>query len=232
MIRRILSGSALVAIAAATPAVGGDVDSYSLIFHMEAPSFSGCNDPAVADAALSCSAIDPDANDYSGQPNFMWMLVGAVPEGVGPGAAGGIGGAQFGVTYDFDVAPTSWALCTGGSEIPQDNLEGTWPESGTGNAVTWGSGCRLVTENADGVTRIGFFTITATSGTASIIADPRIGNVQVADCATTPENLCKALYSSTADATIDGGGGFSACGISCTNPTRTSTWGELKSFYR
>jgi len=232
MIRRILSGSVLVAVATAAPAVGGDVDSYSLIYHMAAPSFSGCNDPAVADAALSCSAIDPDANDYSGQPNFMWVLVGAVPEGVGPGAPGGIGGVQFGIAYDFDVAPSGWTLCSGGSEIQQDNLEGTWPESGTGNAITFGGGCKLVTENSDGVTRVGFFNVTATTGTAWFVPDPRTGVAEAADCDTSPTILCKALYSSTADAVIDGGGGFSACGISCTNPTRTSTWGDLKGLYR
>jgi hypothetical protein len=229
MIRQFLTGSMLVAMAAATPALAG-VDNYSLIFHVGAPSFSGCADAAVADDALSCSMVDTDANDYGGQPNFFWILVGAVPDGIGGGAPGGIGGIQFGISYNLDVDP-SWTLCTGGAEIPQDNPDGTWPGDDTGNAIVWSDGCRLV-NTEEGMTRVGFFSVTATTGMMSFIPDPRTGMVEAADCSAESTFLCKALYSSVVDANLDGGGGFSACGISCTNPTRESSWSELKGFYR
>ncbi len=126
-------------------------------------------------------------------PIFTWILVGGVPDV--DGEHGGIGGLQFGIQYEPTVEVWVWTLCTGGSEIPQDDVDGVWPESGTGNAVTWYDGCYTVTENYDGLTRVGFFTMYPGShGGIRIMNDPRIGQGEALDCAGHEIRLCRSLY--------------------------------------
>lgn len=225
----LLVGSLLLA----GPVIAGDYP-YSVNFHFSFPSYSGCNEATVADAALTCGVIDTDANDYGpGQPNFVWLLVGGVPAGSGPGAPGGIGGIQFGLYHSDDgISISSWTLCTGGSEIPQDDLTGTWPEDGTGNAITWAGGCRLVTDNADGLTRIGYFTLfPGPGGVFSIDDDPRTGSAEAAECDASPRRLCTWLLG-RGDTTIGGGEGENTCDYYClVDPVAEMTWSGLKAMY-
>lgn len=227
--KRFAMGLATVVIAAGA-AQGNEAYPYSINTHFSFPSYSGCAEAAVADGALNCGIIDTDANDYGpGQPNFVWILVGNVPPGTGPGADGGIGGIQFGMDHSIQIL--SWALCTGGSEIPQDDLQGTWPASGTGNAITWGGGCKLVTDNDEGLTRVGYLTVAPGAGQVAIAGDPRIGGqAQAAECNTNSIRICTQALGA-GDAVVGGGGGRSTCGYKCTVPTETTSWGSLKSIY-
>jgi len=234
--KRFAMGLAAVTLVAGA-AQADDSYPYSVFLHFTQPSFAGCDETVggfMQDALLNCGVIDTGASDYgSFSPNFLWILVGNVPDGTGPGAPGGIGGLQFGIEYDATVAlGGGFSLCTGGSAIPQDDLQGSWPQSGTGNAVTWGGGCGLVTDNEDGVTTVGFIPIApGSSGIFSIIGDPRIdGIVEAADCDTNPTRVCTQALGS-ADATVGGTGGESTCGIKCATPVAETTWGSLKSMY-
>lgn len=69
----------------------------------------------------------------------------------------------------------SWIRCTGpsGAELPQDDAGGTWPESGTGNAIAWGGCYDPLGENA----KIGLFLLNAgaVSGSMETTVDPRDG---------------------------------------------------------
>lgn len=223
-----------IALLAGSSALAGDNDyPFTINFDFNPPSYSGCTDPAVADGELSCATIDNDLNDYSGAPNYAWVMVGGVPDGTGPGAPGGIGGLQFGIMYDASFIVEGWSLCTGGSEIPQTDLGGAWPDSGRGNAVTWAGGCYLVEDNSEGVTRVGFFTVNSGSdGMIRITEDPRTQEATAAGCDTMSLRLCRQLLGR--GYAFGGGeraGDGQTCGFMCAVPTRDTSWGALKAIY-
>jgi hypothetical protein len=231
---RVFASFLFGALLGVSPALAGDSDfPFTINIDFNPPSYSGCADPGLNDSALSCGAIDNDLNDYDGAPNFGWLLVGGIPEGTGGGAPGGIGGIQFGISYDETFVVGSWTLCTGGSQIPQDDLMGTWPESGTGNAATWAGGCHLVDQNPDGLTAIGFLEVDANSnGVIDIMGDPRIGEALAADCAASALRICDQLLGRG----FAFGGGERAgegvtCGFMCAVPTRSTSWGAIKSLF-
>ncbi len=210
------------------------VDSYSIDVMFIAPSYSGCNDSVVADGNLACDRIDAEILDLGElTPNFAELVVGGVPVGAGPGVSGGIGGIQFGIEYVPSLDLYGWTLCTGGSEIPQVEPV-AWPASGSGNAVTWSDGCYLVTDNDDGVTKIGFFSVRSGGpGFLRAAGDPRIGGIAlVADCLPTTFEICRA-HLGWGDVEVDGPGGHVACGTSCADPlVEVSTWSRVKALYR
>ncbi len=253
---RTLSFGGVVALAsiaslASTDVVAGggtrDLFPYSINVHFTLPSYSGCNEASVADAALSCDAIQPSFVDAGGQPNYAWLLVDGVPDGSGPGAPGGIGGIQFGLDYPATVSVGTWTGCTGGTEIPEPD----WPASGSGYATQWSGGCRMVTENPDGLTRIGFLVVDAGSdGTLSVACDPRIGRCDVADCQAAIFSLCPSYEYGVGDTSPGGTDGVVVCGFDgCADccfdwyfgtidvgdcrevPTERTTWGGLRSLY-
>ncbi len=231
--RRLITIAALLVpvVAKADP---GAIDKYTIDVHFQPPSYLGCTEGAVADAALNCDVLNPVAIDVGEfTPNFAWLIAGSIPEGTGPGAEGGIGGLQFGLEYPETVfLGGGFTLCTGGSEIPQDDLDGTWPESGTGNAVTWAGGCYLVTDNPDGVTKIGFIPINpGSTGFLFVRGDPRIGEAQAAGCDAITFRICRQLLG--CGQTEPGGPpGEIRCGGFCAIPIVESSWGQIKSAYR
>ncbi len=225
-------------------AAGERIFPYGLDVHFTAPSYAMCTDAAVADAALSCETIQP--NYVTGyEVNLMWILVDGIPDRVG--ADGGIGGIQFGIDYPPGVILMSWAVCTGGSEIPQGD-ERTWPEPFTGNAITWAGGCYEPDGGPDGMTRVGVFVVPQESvGVVRTLCDPRIGIAQGADCATTVRTICSFFFGE-GDTTPGGTAGVHGCGTSdlhCDGgpydppedtcypgvPVRATTWGQLKQLY-
>jgi hypothetical protein len=224
-----LSASALFAV----PALAQF--PYTLDFHFQPPSYSGCAEPTVGDALLECDTFDTNYNDFGDfTPNFAWAIVANVPARTG--STGGIGGIQFGIQYTAGTSLT-WTLCTGGSQVPQSDALGTWPASGTGNAITWGGGCKEVTANEDGATIVGFFAINprpvGVDGTIAFIEDPRTGRAEAADCFATTIRICRqSLGVGSTRRSGTGSGGVKQCGDPiCPTPISETTWGSIKATY-
>jgi hypothetical protein len=140
----------------------------------------------------------------------------------------GIGGLQFGVQYD--PAPGAgldvlyWTPC-GDLEF---NSPG-WPNSGTGNLVTW-QGCQLQQPGGPGggvVTLAGYFHVsTYGADILKIIPRPVDGVAKIANCVAAesivpPHRLGTAAFS-------QGGNvyGFNPCGLF--TPVRPTTWSGIK----
>jgi hypothetical protein len=194
-------------VPALASAQADDNDSFINVT-LTAPSYGGCDAGASIDA-LNCLELASAPLDNQ----FVFVVASHLG-----GYADGIGGAQFGL--DHTLAGT-WALCTGGSEIP----EGGWPASGTGNAVTWPGGCYApANENA----KIGFVSVGGpAAGSIQVIGDPRVGSAQYANCSavafvTPATNL--GGDSDLADGTVP------TCEPTGT-PTVEETWSSLKSLF-
>jgi len=232
-----MSVLALVALPVEVAARGEwpeDLPQQSLDVHFTIPSYSQCAEASVMDAALSCESLNGTYSDFGfDAPNFAWIIVGRVEPTGGPGSAGGIGGVQFGIEYDPGLVVVSastggWALCTGGEELPETG----WPKSGYGNAATWTGGCYEVTDNPDGMTRVGYFPVRAIGpAEMRVVEDPRRGRAVVIDCDGVEALLCRQLLGTghTEEGLAEAG-----CRHDCIagrTPTRTASWGSLKSLY-
>ncbi len=142
------------------------------------PSYSGCDD--VAFDWIETSDCDGLSSSPLGGAAFVWVVVS--DEASFPS---GIGGVQFATTHSMPVG--SWTLCTGGNQIPGEG----WPASGSGNAVTWASGCY---EPPGTNARVGYFAIDdGSSGTFGIEPDPRVGAALWVECGgDSPVPICSA----------------------------------------
>lgn len=229
----LLVGSALAAGAVA--ASDGDwptdpLPDTTIDVHFTVPSYAGCQEHAVDDAALACAWLNDTYLDF-GQPNFAWVMVGAVPDGDEPDIPPGISGLQFGIEYDpgFVLLGDGWTLCNGGSELPEYG----WPKSGYGNAVTWPGDCYEVHANADGLTRVGYFLVRALDeAVMSLVEDPRLDQARVVYCDGMEARVCETSFGE--GYSEEGLGSGTRCGDLCLvgrTPIRETTWGSLKSVY-
>lgn len=136
MRRSLLTGIALLAPCAAW---AGDypVDpKVNLNVHVVAADFSQGACGAYDNEGGDCSTSSHAAVD--GQA-FLFIVVSRVDGWATTPAGTELSALQFGIEYSgLDVQ--SWTLCTNDLEIPQDDDDGVWPDSGTGNAMTW-PGC-------------------------------------------------------------------------------------------
>lgn len=185
-------------------------------------------------ASPSCERVDEGLRPlYPYSPvhsEYIWVFVGNVPDGEGPGTPGGVGGIRFGIEYPEELGITSWTLCTGGAEIPQADEGGTWPDSGTGNAVTFSGGCYDPVIK-DELALVGVFTYTAqTDGYLRIVDDPRFGKVEVNDCALTYSEPCDEALG-WVGLRHDGPVGYNPCGVECAVPVAEASWSRLKTLY-
>jgi hypothetical protein len=184
---------------------------------------------APADYGAQCAALldDGDCGDLvSSLPvageAFVWVV--ASREG---GFPQGVGGMQFGIEYS-GLTVVGWTLCTGGSEISQAG----WPDSGTGNAVTWSGGCY----SSPGTrARIGYISILdGSQGSFSVTGDPRLNPVGVewADCDAVVWQLCVENLGGIADLSAVGDVPPN-CGDHCPIiPVEDHSWGQIKNLYR
>lgn len=209
---------ALVAVAALIPATAAQAQDTlaNMNLFITIPSYTGCAD-VLFDSIDSgdCSGLTSDGVDGTA---FVWIV--ASREGGFNG--GGVGGAQFGVEHT-GVETTGWTLCTGGSEIP----EGTWPASGSGNAVTWGGGCY---DPAGSAAKIGFFGVNnGATGTMAVTADPRIAEALWASCDQTTYDICGDNLGGAELAS----GTTPGCGDLCEGgtPTEGVTWSQVKALF-
>ena len=164
--RRILLFVPFLLIPVASQGQTGDSDFHINLLITET-SYSGCSD-ATFDWIDAAGCDDLESLPHPGSA-FVWVVTSHEE-----GFPGGIGGAQFGIEYTADV--TDWSLCTGGMEI----TEAGWPASGTGNAITWPSGCYFPPgRNA----KIGFFRLSdGAAGEMTIVQDPRTDTIQYSEC--------------------------------------------------
>jgi hypothetical protein len=233
-----MRGPILVVASAASPlfaifpsAFAGDVpiQPYGLDFHITPPNYAGC--AAGADVTATCANRNPNGVTATGAM-WVWIFASGVSDGTKGTAADGIGSIAFGLEYDAGVGPAIWSACHAGTESPQNDKGGTWPESGTGLAVTWPDDCYRVTENDDGLTAIGILTIDpAATGFIDFIEDPRPGAVSATDCSGATFAVCPERRG-RAEVTAGGTGGVLGCDETCTqSPVDRRTWSAIKAVY-
>ncbi len=179
------------------------------------PSYAGCTDPAFD--FIDAADCGPLGSASIAGPSFLWFTV--VRTG---GFPNGIGGTQFGIEHDLGSG-LGWALCTGGSEIPED----LWPDSGTGNAMTWADGCFVSPgEHA----RVGFLSLTTgDAGYLRFTGDPRIEEAVYADCDAALFEICAgALEEYDLASGIDVECSSDYCAVI---PVEEMSWGRVKAAY-
>lgn len=202
---------------AVAPALAQDVDPHAgIVIQTFSWGILNCADP-VYTAPTECE----EAGSATGEVFDMVVAVYATREGGWPD---GIGGVQFGIEYAFESGGVlSWATCSGGAEIPQEG----WPASGTGNAITWSSGCH---EPPGELAFVGAFVVRADAigvpvvGWVRFTGDPRVGQALVADCDADVSAMCESgLVTWTAGEPLP-----DVCGACVATPTRGASWGDLK----
>ncbi len=183
----------------------------NLNVYLTNPDYAGC--AAGVFAQIEASVCEDLVTAPISGPAFLWVVLSD-----GDAYPDGLGGCQFGVEHTVQM--DGWNLCTGGSEIAEEG----WPQTGTGNAVTWGGGCYDPTgENAV----LGYFSLTTgDSGELTLTGDPRIGVAMWSNCVPTSQDMYSSLL----------GGGDLAIGFdpNCEEqevPTLRSTWGQIKAKY-
>jgi len=175
-----------------------------------------CSDPIWNPPAIcEVLAADPEITQQGFTLGLYATRAGGWPEG--------IGGFQFGVEHEISSPGVYWTLCSGGSEISDDD----WPASGTGTAMTWAGGCQNPDGEAifiGGFVIAGSFELPPPSGWIRLTADPRIGKALYADCTTETYEVCEEnLLTWDLDELL-----VPACDACAATPTRAATWGELK----
>jgi hypothetical protein len=169
-------------------------------------------------------------------PAFLWVVVSRDGDFNGTPASS-VGGAQFGIQYDPSVLVQGWFLCTGGLEAPDP----MWPQSGTGNAVTFANGCY---DSPGTAAKLGLFILASGSGgPVGTIEDPRIPGSLWVDCGVPPSvpptefPICfvdgptwpKGNHGGDSDLT-DGTG--PVCGDHCGGtPVEYTSWGAIKALF-
>jgi len=181
-----------------------------LQMHVTAPDYGGCT--AIVDQNLRCGGI---ATDGGSTARFAWVLVADAPPG--------IGGLQFGITYDAGIGAPTWTGCATGSEIP----DAGWPASDSGMALTWAQGCYNVPGS---FAKVGFLAVAAgATGVITTRDDPRNGVLEWADCSTELFDLC-AFGGSVG---FGGADGYVPEDCECSGPpVRERTWSRIKDSYR
>jgi hypothetical protein len=206
---RVAAFAFLVTLAAPSQAVEG-----VFFIHVTPASFSGCG--AVDASSLSCRDI-VSASD-SVVDDFAWIVIGDL--------SGEIGGAQFGISYDsgVNVATEAWTLCTGGSQISEPG----WPNSDTGQAITWAGGCAQT--GSDDLAVVGFLYVRSrSSGRIRVIEDPRVGFIGTTSCPPA-ESFDGCEYNGSAS--FGGQNGYVPENCRCAGPpVETGTWTSIKSRY-
>lgn len=197
-------------VALMVPAIASAQDDADAFINVTVtpPSYGGCDAGAgIDDGGCLDLASAPQEN------GFVFVVASRLG-----GWDDGIGAIQFGLDHTL---AGSWALCTGGSEIP----EAGWPASGTGNAATWGGGCYLPAgENA----LVGFVSVAGPAGgSIQTTGDPRVGAAIYTSCSAVPFNFPAGNLGGDADLAD---GTTPLCEPTGT-PTVEETWSSLKNLF-
>jgi len=191
----------------------------NLNVHVLAADFTGepCNAAGLVDGQ-DCSNIS-----HAGVvgPTFLAVVASNINGWVGDGGVGnGINGIQFGVEH-AGLTIQTWFPCAD-QQVPQNDTDGVWPDSGTGNALAWAA-CQ--DPGGENIT-VGIFLVTdGSAGSMSITADPRVGAELAAytDCDAFTWEILGLNGVDLAGGTEPG------CGPIV--PTQEKSWGEIKALY-
>ena len=149
----------------------------------------------------------------------------------------GMAGIQVGITYEKGseqrrgIEVLDWTSCSD-LQFPGDN----WPESGSGNTITW------IADTCDeGIVAAGYFYVSAYGPAAMQLAPfPPTGLVKTATCRAAESEVQTPLALSRVGWVSMGGGtvgtdtdGCNPLIESCTGPVpvRPTTWGQIKARY-
>ena len=190
------------------------------------------SDPIDQDVELQdCDYLVPNSV-WAGRfaPNFAFVCVTGVPQSV----ENGIRSLRFGIEYD-DLMWLSWASCTGGDDVYQDDADGRWPSSGTWYEARWPDDCYQVTDNDIGATRAGYLVVNP--GQLDLIRffghSSDDGEIRATDCEGAVTSICPDAWGvGHVDSKNGGTKGINTCGAGCASPVLESTWSTIKSAYR
>lgn len=209
-----------------------------MMLHLEAASGSpaGC---AGVPASIAEVVTAGDSNPDGSARYYVYVLgMPEIPDGAPLNGDYGVAGFQLGIEYDQGAVAGeqlkvwTWTRC-GVLDFPDD----TWPESGTGNTITYDLGdCPT-----DPLVPAGYFYLTAYSpGVMSIAPFPATGLVKLADCEGAEIVLDQTVELSQVGWVSMGGAakGTDSNGCNpalepCTQlvPVHETTWGRLKQRY-
>jgi len=148
----------------------------------------------------------------------------------------GLAGAEFGIEYDgalgSGVDVTSWKSCAD-LEFPQDD----WPQSGSGNLVTWAT-CQLtdlVQNPPQAKTAFAVCGVLSVNvyGQDQLAITPRpvSGSLKVADCNAVEDDITNSLVARGGIATFcSNRNGYNYC-KGKKLPGEEATWGKIKTLY-
>jgi hypothetical protein len=225
-------------VAASPPAFAGNNIDAKIQLHVGAKVTKN----ACASGQVECGNVLTSGTLYPPTPYFTYLIV------TDYDAAGGIGGAQCGITYTGGVTVFTWNFCAAlqfpSDDIPEEGLIG-WPKSGSGLLWTWDAlstdlllGCQKSTKAAVG----GYFYMGAYTpgGTMQVTKRPVDNKAKVASCAAIEDEICGegdvlppctgVSHLGSAAWNSGGTGGVSPCGIG--TPVERTTWGNVKAIYR
>src|SRR5262245_57702970 len=217
----------------ASVALAGENANAGISLHITKPTSKATK---CSSFTFQGQALDPF--DTKGQPcsngsgSFdVWIVICNGSDSVG------LAGAEFGIEYDgasgSGVDITGWRACSD-LEFPQDD----WPQSGSGNLVTWAD-CQLTnlvtTGGSSGNTAFavaGVFSV-AVFGQDQMEITPRpvSGSLKVADCNAVEDDITGAVVSRGGIATFcTNRQGYNYCKGKAL-PGETKTWGQIKTLY-
>jgi hypothetical protein len=131
-------------------------------------------------------------------------------------------------------------VCTGGSVIGTGAPDPVWPNgNGSGAAITWAGGCFNTPENADGLTKVFFWTIQGTTARCAWIQEhPVTHKVEGAFCDASVMRLAKQGFGTvarhmTCTSRWPGADGAQCnkCDFEQPTPVESTSWGAIKALY-
>ncbi len=200
----------------AAPAVAGTQDEAVVV--VECPYVAIKGDPCSIGLTLSCT--DAQVQRYVDKGWFAFLYVARAD------ADAGVGGVSCGTGFPADLSVWDWDLCADG-ETPT----GAWPDSGSGNRITWdaGTNCQREVIGTDGVHAVAgvFYISSYVDAVFEITPNTAAGETAlvVADCDGAESEL------SAPGGRIGFGDveGYNPCAEDV--PVIPSTWGRIKANY-
>lgn len=216
----IVAGLATVAFATSSHA-GANANAKIQLHVLGTTAKAQCTRTAATPACQSVITNAPVGGNY-----YTYLLV------TDGNQAAGIAGVQFGIVYPAGWF-VEWHICA-----TLEFAMAGFPQSGTGDLVTWDSTTRCQRSEPGGagtgvVAPAGYFYMTPyTPGVMQVVPRQADNVAKVADCTAaedvvegggvvrTPSHLGAAGFPS---------GGFNPCGL--VTPVQSTTWGAVKSIY-